>query len=510
MSGRNYRLASSELYVLIMKKRSLVLVSISSLIGILVVTSHNIQKHFIWVQIKEYLVFTDPLIIVASLIAYSTIMFSLSHISPPEKESFGLNKSRINHFLYMKNSIGSNISTTYVQIEAQMQKLVHGIEQTFRKSLDIRKSLDLITVTTHDIVFATDDMGKTEYVNKNFLDNSGFVEDEIVGKYMNPLLSPHEGCLFRLEQNDTQNNYNDKLDADMLLKTVAEKRVAVRYGHVGLYAPKELVCVIKNAQEVQKIDEIKNNIISNLSHELLTPLTIVKGFIEIASEEENREKRNKYLQKSLEAVRRQEWIIEDLLEVAMKEEGIKQREYDRVQLYDVVKKAVEKVTPKALEADIKIKNMIKHGICVKADPDKLCYAMIKLLDNAVKFNRPGEDVIIKATASEELITVEVKDRGIGIAPEDLNKVFDHFYQKDASSKRRYGGNGLGLTVAKDIIEQHGGKIWVESKKDKGSTFFFTLHVFTRKAIRHPQHELPLKNIGDRRDPSLCQSSNFKI
>jgi two-component system sensor histidine kinase VicK len=258
------------------------------------------------------------------------------------------------------------------------------------------------------------------------------------------------------------------------------KHVSIRYGHVELYSKKKLVCVIKNTPEVQKIDEIKNNIVSNISHELRTPLTIVKGFIEIASEEENREKRNKYLQKSLEALKRQEWMIEDLLEVAMNEEDIKSRVYDCVHLHDVVEKAVEKVISKAREADIEIKNMIKRGTCVKADPDKLCYAMTKLLDNAVKFNNPGEEVIIEAVSSEYLITVKIVDRGIGIPPEDLDRVFERFYQKDSSSKRRYSGNGLGLTIAKRIIEHHGGKIWAESEKNKGSTFFFTLNGFPEK------------------------------
>ena len=121
-------------------------------------------------------------------------------------------------------------------------------------------------------------------------------------------------------------------------------------------------------------------------------------------------------------------------------------------------------------------------MCVKADPDKLCYALTKLLDNAVKFNNPGEDVIIEAASSEELITVKVVDRGIGIPPEDLDRIFDHFYQRDSSNKRRYGGNGLGLPIAKRIIEHHGGKMWVESEKNKGSTFFFTLNGFSRRTL----------------------------
>lgn len=482
MFGKNCRLASSELCALILEKRLLLLVSVTFLTGILVAASYTIQKYLTEMQTKESLAFTTPLIIAASLIAYTIIIFSLPQIKMLKKGSDELDEDNINYLFDVKNSMASGVSDTCVQIGTYMQKLVNEIEETSRKVLETRNYLNLITIATHDAIFVTDDMGKIEYVNEGFVDLSGFVEDEIVGRHMNTFFSPHEDCLFQLGRNNTQNCENKQLDTNLLLKTGTMKHVSIRYGHVELYSTKKLVCVVKNIKEVQKIDEIKNNIVSNISHELRTPLTIVKGFIEIASEEENREKRNKYLQKSLEALKRQEWMIEDLLEVAMNEEDIKSRVYDCVHLHDVVEKAVEKVISKAREADIDVKNMIKRGMCVKADPDKLCYAMTKLLDNAIKFNHPGEDVIIEAASSEELITVKVVDSGIGIAPEDLDRVFDHFYQRDGSSKRRYGGNGLGLTVAKRIIEHHGGKIWVESEKNKGSTFFFTLHGFTRKTL----------------------------
>lgn len=482
MFGKNYRLASSELCALTLERRLLILVSVTFLTGILVAASYTIQKYFTEMQTKEYLAFTAPWIIAASLMAYTMIIFSLPHIKVLKKGSNELDELNINYFLDMENSMVSGVSATCVQIGTYIQKLVQGIGQTSRKLFDIRKYLDLITIATHDAIFVTDDMGKIEYANESFLDLSGFVEDEIVGRHMNTFFSPHEDCLFQLKRNNAENCNNNQLDTSLLLKTGARKHVAMRYGHVEIYSTKKLICVVKNIQDSQKVDEIKNNIVSNISHELRTPLTIIKGFIEIASEEENREKRNKYLQKSLEALKRQEWMIEDLLTVAMNEEDIKAIVYDCVYLHDVVEKAVEKVISKAREADIEIKNMIKHGTCVKADPDKLCYAITKLLDNAIKFNNPGEDVIIEAASSEELITVKVVDRGIGIAPEDLDRVFDRFYQRDTSSKRRYGGNGLGLTVAKRIIEHHGGKIWVESEKNKGSTFFFTLHGFTRKTL----------------------------
>jgi len=483
MFGKNCRLASSELWQHIWKKSFFILAGIAFLMEILIAVSYSTPEYPIGIQTKEYLAYTSPWVIALLLVAYTMITFSLRQIKVFKKGLEELSKGNFNYILDVEQySAERELSTDYVQIGDYMKKLAQEIEETSRKVLEMRNYLDVITIASHDAIFITDETGKIEYGNESFLDLSGFMEDEIIGRHLNTLFFPYNECLDKSSQSYTQNCDNEHIDIDLILKNKTKKHVSVRYGYVELNSKKKLVYLIKDISDIQRVNEIKNSIVSNISHELRTPLTIVKGFIEIASEEENREKRNKYLQRSLEALKRQEWMIEDLLEVAMNEEDIRSIVYDCVHLYDVVEKAIQKVFPKALEARIDIKNAVKRGMCVKADPDKLCYALTKLLDNAVKFNNPGEDVIIEAASSEELITVKVVDRGIGIPPEDLDRIFDHFYQRDSSNKRRYGGNGLGLPIAKRIIEHHGGKMWVESEKNKGSTFFFTLNGFSRRTL----------------------------
>jgi two-component system sensor histidine kinase VicK len=481
MFGRNCRLVSSELCEYIWKRSFFIVAGIAFLVEILIALSYSTPKYSIGIQTKEYLAHISPGITSLLLVAYAIIIFSLRKKKVFRKGFEELIKGNFNYILDVEQyNAESELSTTGVQIGTYMQKLSHEIEETSKEIREIRNYLEVITIESHDAIFIADEMGKIEYGNESFLHLSGFMKEDIIGRNLNTLFFPYNECSDKLIQSYTQNCDNKQLDIDLILKTGEKKRVSVRYAYVELNSKKKLVHLIKDISDIQMINEIKNSIVSNISHELRTPLTIVKGFIEIASEEENREERNKYLQRSLEALKRQEWMIEDLLEVAMDEEDIRSIVYDCVHLYDVVEMSVEKVLPKALEADIDIKNMIKRGMCVKADPDKLCYAMTKLLDNAVKFNNPGEEVIIEAVSSEYLITVKIVDRGIGIPPEDLDRVFERFYQKDSSSKRRYSGNGLGLTIAKRIIEHHGGKIWAESEKNKGSTFFFTLNGFPEK------------------------------
>lgn len=421
------------------------------------------------------------LLIAISLIAYVIHSLLLRPIDSLNKGLDELTKGNFNYMLDIKNSREtSDFSDAFIEIGTKMQKLVNEIEETSRKVLETQDYLHVITSVSHEAIFITDESGWVEYGNESFLELSGFTEDEIIGKHLEQFIFACKGWSWQVEQKNTKNCCSDQSETDLILRNGTKKPVLIRYGCVEFDRKKKRVCLIKDISEIRIVDEMKNNIISNISHELRTPLTIMKGFIEIASEEENREKRSKYLERSLEALKRQEWMIEDLLEVAMDEEDVRSIVYDTVYLYDVVEKSIGKVLPKALENHIQMRNQTKKEFFVKADPDKLCYAMVKLLDNAVKFNKPGEDVVIEAACSEDLITVKVMDRGIGIPPENLTRIFDRFYQIDPSSKRKYSGNGLGLTIAKRIIERHGGKIWVESEKNKGSTFFFTLSGFSRK------------------------------
>jgi two-component system sensor histidine kinase VicK len=127
-------------------------------------------------------------------------------------------------------------------------------------------------------------------------------------------------------------------------------------------------------------------------------------------------------------------------------------------------------------------NQTRKEIYVKADPEKLCYAITKILDNAVKFNSPGEDVIVEAACLENVITVKVVDRGIGIPPEELTRIFDRFYQVDSGTKRRYNGNGLGLTIAKSIIERHGEEYGQRVKKQRKYFLLYFKWIFQKKCI----------------------------
>ncbi len=124
---------------------------------------------------------------------------------------------------------------------------------------------------------------------------------------------------------------------------------------------------------------------------------------------------------------------------------------------------------------------------VIGDSEKLRQILINLLNNAIKFTEKGGKLDVLAKQKDGFVEVCVKDTGIGISKENLNKIFDKFFQVDATTTRKYSGSGVGLTISKNIIEKHGGNIWVESELGKGTTFFFTIPKASSKQMSFDEY-----------------------
>ncbi|NOR49005.1 MAG: GHKL domain-containing protein, partial [Methanosarcinaceae archaeon] len=228
-------------------------------------------------------------------------------------------------------------------------------------------------------------------------------------------------------------------------------------------------------------------IISNISHELRTPITIMRGFIEVAMGETDPEKRNKHLERAISAVDRQNIMIQDLIETAMGKIKNLDLVFENVDFKDILETSLKDVEPKAKLSDINIKIDLEKNLYVKADQQQLTYVLTKLMDNAIKFTENGGKLEVLAKQKDGFVEVCVKDTGIGISKENLNKIFDKFFQVDATTTRKYSGSGVGLTISKNIIEKHGGNIWVESELGKGTTFFFTIPKASSKQMSFDEY-----------------------
>ncbi|MFQ6136111.1 MAG: sensor histidine kinase, partial [Candidatus Hydrothermarchaeales archaeon] len=177
------------------------------------------------------------------------------------------------------------------------------------------------------------------------------------------------------------------------------------------------------------------------------------------------------------ALLRQNNIIEDLVGIKKLKKGALDLNLADMDIEEVILLAQREIEPQASAKRIEVKTSVQEALPkVRADFEELKQVFDNLLFNAIKFNKKGGKVTIKARAKGDFIEVSIADTGIGIPDEHLDKVFDWFYQVDSSARRAYGGTGMGLAIAKEIVEVHGGRMWVESELSKGSRFIFTLPV----------------------------------
>jgi PAS domain S-box-containing protein len=238
-------------------------------------------------------------------------------------------------------------------------------------------------------------------------------------------------------------------------------------------------------EELKSLDEMKTNLLSNVSHELRTPLVAVMGYTDMVINGKAgpvTEKQRNYLGISLRNVEKLVTLIENLLDFSRLYRGAEELVFTRFDLLDCVRMSVESVKPVADSKGIALTTTARNErgepydppVLVEGDKGKLGQVFNNLLSNAVKFNEPGGSVAVAVDVRNNIAHISVTDTGIGIPEGELDKVFSRFYQVDSSSTRKYGGTGIGLAIAQDIVRLHGSRISVSSRLGEGATFQFNL------------------------------------
>ena len=231
-------------------------------------------------------------------------------------------------------------------------------------------------------------------------------------------------------------------------------------------------------ERTKELDRLKSEFVAVVSHEVRTPLTSIKGSLELLSDD-------RFLQlpppqKELLGIcqantERLIALINDILDFSKLEASKLPMTMERIEVGAVLTEAVENIRNLAAMRKVKIDLSVDDSAgAIEADSMRVGQVITNLVGNAIKFSPEGAHVEVFASGDESVVTVSVKDYGRGIAPRDTNRLFQRFAQLDSSTTRKAGGTGLGLVISKGIVEQHGGKIWVESALDQGSTFSFSL------------------------------------
>jgi signal transduction histidine kinase len=235
-------------------------------------------------------------------------------------------------------------------------------------------------------------------------------------------------------------------------------------------------------RQLEAADRHKSEFLANMSHELRTPLNAIIGFSEVLLERmfgELNEKQEEYLQDILSSGQHLLALINDILDLSKVEAGQMELEPSEFSLRDVLESGLTMVRERASRHGISLSLEIQPGLdSIEADERKVKQVVFNLLSNAVKFTPDGGQVRLMARplGDGDWAEVSVQDTGIGIAPEDQERIFEEFRQVGQSAVRTQEGTGLGLALARRFVELHGGRMWVESTVGAGSTFAFSLPV----------------------------------
>ena len=217
-----------------------------------------------------------------------------------------------------------------------------------------------------------------------------------------------------------------------------------------------------------------------MSHELRTPLNAIIGFSEALNLKifgELNEKQSEYIRDINSSGIHLLGMINDLLDLSKIESGKMQLSKEIFNVKSAIKEALNIVSPLLIQKKQNLKFECKdESFEISADRRKFHQILYNLISNAIKFTPENGDIEIKATKDGKFLKVSVKDNGIGIAREFHEKIFDKFQQVDSSFSTKQGSTGLGLTITKELVKLHNGKIILESQLNKGATFIFTLPI----------------------------------
>lgn len=262
--------------------------------------------------------------------------------------------------------------------------------------------------------------------------------------------------------------FNDH-DVQILSTLAAQAAVAIENAR--------LVTQLQEANlQLAELDRLKSDFIAIASHELRTPLSLILGYASFLRDEADKAA-SEQLDMVLEAATQLKLLIEDMVNLSHLEAGSAELNLSEVPLQEVIRESIESQRQFAATKSLEIvQSLPTTAIHVRADREKIGIVLNNLLNNAVKYTSPGGRIQVALRPQTGVVAVSVTDTGIGIPEDELERIFDRFHQVESHLTRYEGGMGLGLSIARGMVQLHGGRIWAESVPGRGSRFTFTLPV----------------------------------
>lgn len=336
-----------------------------------------------------------------------------------------------------------------------------------------------------DIIFIVNFEGKILYHNASVHETLGYRAKSLIGKNFFDYILPSALQEFKRSFNQTQRRiYTEKVEFQFLCKDKSYRflefnaiNLKNKEGLPGLILDcRDITQRKEDAVELVRLQKAKEQFLANMSHEIRTPINGIAGIAGLLSSNQNPEERETYLSAIRHSSENLKVIINDILDVAAIESGKLKFEKIAFNLKDLLPSLISTFTFQAREKNIALHYTIEESLnkILLGDPVRLNQILINLISNAVKFTHSGSIHINCELEKEQKgithVRISVKDTGVGIPKEKLDTIFESFSQADETVTRRYGGTGLGLTIARQLVEMQKGRIEVESQELVGSVF----------------------------------------
>lgn len=237
-----------------------------------------------------------------------------------------------------------------------------------------------------------------------------------------------------------------------------------------------VIAVLHDITDQEKVDQERRDFVSNVSHELRTPLTSMHSYLEALSDGawEDKEIAPRFLEVTQNETERMIRLVNDLLKLSRMGGGREQLEKSFVNFTDFFNHIIDRFEMMKKETIMFKRHIPREPVIIEIDEDKVMQVLDNIISNANKYSPDGGRISFYLKKFEDEIEVSIADEGLGVPDEDLANVFDRFFRVDKARSREMGGTGLGLAIAREVIEAHGGRIWAERNKTKGTIIKFTL------------------------------------
>lgn len=331
-----------------------------------------------------------------------------------------------------------------------------------------RESIVSLLSRVNDGILVTDSAGVIRLANRAQLDRLRRAEGNVLGRSLIEVTRDHE--VYEL----VRKCLSSGLEQRSLIETDPGRRFV--YVTVTPYGDGEgCAIVFQDRTELRRLEKVRRDFVANISHELRTPLTTLKLLAETLSSGgvDDAGLRADYSSRIEVEVDRLSQMVTELGELSLIESGQVRLDLAPVSISALVSQAVDRLHSQATRSGLTLDVDVPDGLPEpQGDVRRLEQVLVNLLHNAIKFSSAGGTVRVRAEEVDGVVALSVEDDGVGIPEEDLDRIFERFYKADKA--RSSTGTGMGLAIARHIIDLHGGRIWAESTEGRGSRLVFTL------------------------------------